>query len=328
MPEPICLTSQPKLLAIGGAHIDRRGRCASAFAPGVSNPGAMREEAGGAAFNSARTAAQLGLTVSILSARGGDMAGETVARAIEAARLTDLSTVHLNRTTPSYTAILDGNGELAAALADMGLYETAFERTTRRQTARLAIEKTDAVLIDANLPASAIDRIVRLCAGKPLYANAISPAKAVRLKPFLPQLACLFMNGNEARALSGLRRSDDIVAIIDRLRAAGLRSGVVTQGSQAAIGFDASGQFQLQPPEIRARDVTGAGDALAGGVIADMMRGANFRDALRHGIAAAALAAASDGAAPIFSGDSFILMLQSVGKPAPLPAPDHPDPSQ
>ncbi len=40
--------SPPKLLAIGGASVDRRGRSNGPFVAGVSNPGSIREEIGGA----------------------------------------------------------------------------------------------------------------------------------------------------------------------------------------------------------------------------------------------------------------------------------------
>ena len=48
------------ILVLGGAHIDRRGRIAGTTAPGASNPGTWKEEAGGGAFNCARSLARLG----------------------------------------------------------------------------------------------------------------------------------------------------------------------------------------------------------------------------------------------------------------------------
>ena len=49
--------AQPKtLLAIGGAHLDRRGRVLGAYHPGASNPGRMTEDVGGGVFNALRNA--------------------------------------------------------------------------------------------------------------------------------------------------------------------------------------------------------------------------------------------------------------------------------
>ncbi|MEO9614978.1 MAG: PfkB family carbohydrate kinase, partial [Nitratireductor sp.] len=99
------------VLAIGGAHIDRRGRVADRFVPGASNPGTMREEVGGGVFNAARVMAGRGSRVALMAARGGDAAGEAVAAAIAQAGIKDLSGVYLDRTTASYTAILDADGD-------------------------------------------------------------------------------------------------------------------------------------------------------------------------------------------------------------------------
>ena len=60
----------PRLLAVGGAHVDRRGRMTGTFVPGASIPGTMREDVGGGAFNALRTAVQLGAKGAMLSMRG------------------------------------------------------------------------------------------------------------------------------------------------------------------------------------------------------------------------------------------------------------------
>ena len=143
----------PIILGVGGAHIDRRGQVAGDFVPGASNPGAMGEDVGGGTFNALRTAVQRGATGWMMSVRGGDAAGATVARAIADAGIRDLSVTFLDRGTPSYTAILSRDGDVLAALADMGLYDLAFPKQMRRSSLRAAAGGADAILCDANLPA-------------------------------------------------------------------------------------------------------------------------------------------------------------------------------
>jgi sugar/nucleoside kinase (ribokinase family) len=136
----------PHLFAVGGAHMDRRGRVAGPHVPEASNPGTMREDVGGGAFNAARAAAQRGVSVSFMSLRGGDAAGQRVAEAIEEAGIEDCSAVFLDRTTPSYTAILTREGDLVTGLADMGLYDIGFARQLRRRRVRDAVAAADAIL--------------------------------------------------------------------------------------------------------------------------------------------------------------------------------------
>lgn len=309
--------TKPHLLAIGGALIDRRGAPSGPFVKGASNPGTMREEIGGAAFNSARAAARLGAQVAMMTVRGGDHAGQAVADAIATAGISDRSSVHLDRATPSYTAILDGQGELTAAIADMALYDAGFPKLVRRSATRSAIAEADAMLLDANLPESAIFETISQAGKTPVFANAVSPAKIVRFRPSLAKMTCLFMNIGEAETIAGAAGAGaaDLVA---GLRKAGLRSGIITSGEKAILFFDEADAFTLQPPAVEIGDVTGAGDALAGATIAALMASKPLAEAVRHGAAAAAIVTGSAEVAPDFSHDSFAEMLDRVGKAQPL----------
>lgn len=296
------MTSQ-LLLGIGGAHVDRRGRALKPFVFGVSNPGTMHEEVGGGVLNALRAARFQDVSAAILSVRGGDAAGETVEKAIAIAGITDLSAVFLDRSTPSYTAILDESGDVVAALADMQLYEATFERQLRRLGFREAVAQAHTLLVDANLPEGALTAMIRASSGKVVHAMAISPAKAIRLRPHLGQLSGLYMNAREALVLSG---QADAPAAAKWFLEQGVSLGAITNGSGAVIGFEADGVFSLLPPTPeRILDVTGAGDALAGTVVACLMSGTPLRTALRAGLAAASLTVESEGAAPVFERLAF-----------------------
>ncbi|MGF7005757.1 carbohydrate kinase family protein [Aminobacter sp. BE322] len=302
----------PRILAVGGAHVDRRGRMTAPFVPGASIPGAMREDVGGGAFNALRGAVQRGASGTMMSMRGGDAAGDAVAAAIAASGIEDLSAIFLDRATPSYTALLDRDGDVVAALADMELYELAFAKQLRRAKAREAVEGADAVLCDANLPEAALSKLAEI-AGKPLFAIAISPAKAVRLGPILDRLSCLYMNRREAAVLAGIATDATPEEFIRGLRAAGLERGVVTAGGSAVFAFDGDGLVAIAPPAPRRIvDVTGAGDALAGATTVALMRGLRLDAALREGIAAAVLAIESPSAVPELDAGAFDEVLALV----------------
>ncbi len=309
----------PKLLAIGGAHIDRRGQVSGTYVPGASNPGTMSEDVGGGVFNALRNAVQRGVTASLLSVRGGDAAGDNVTRAIATAGIEDLSAVFLDRASPSYTALVDRDGEVIAGLADMGLYDLAFAKQMRRSKTREAAAGADAILTDANLPAEALARVAALAPGKPLFAIAISPAKVVRLSDILQGVTCLFMNMREAAGLSGLGPQASAAALAGKLREFGLGCGVITAGSGAVTGFDRDGTFAVMPPAVEGMaDTTGAGDALAGVTIAVMLAGKPFRQALRAGIAAAVLTVASPFAVARISDKALARALALVPEPQPV----------
>ncbi|PTE12291.1 PfkB family carbohydrate kinase [Mesorhizobium helmanticense] len=304
------MTKSPKVLAIGAAHIDRRGRISGSYSPAASNPGTMREDVGGNAFNALCCAVRRGACGSLLSVRGGDALAERVSQAIAAAGIADLSAVFLDRATPSHTVLFDRDGAPIAGLADMGLYDLALPKQIRRAKVREAIAAADAILCDANLPSAALERLVGLAAGKPVFAIAVSPDKAARLTPVLGSLALAFMDRREAIALASADAGEQ--DLVGGLRRAGLKSGAVTAGHGLVLGFDETGAFSILPPTRKIVDAAGAGDALAGATVAALLNGRTLRAALREGVAAAMLASESAELAPAFTATAFAEALALV----------------
>jgi len=284
------------ILVLGGAHIDRRGRIAGATAPGASNPGTWKEEAGGGAFNCARSLARLGHGVTMISPRGGDAEGEAVAAAAEAAGVIDRPFTFLDRRTPSYTAIMERDGNLVIALADMDLYRMFGPRRLAVRQVRDLVDKAGFLLTDANLPEETLAAIACEASnrGVKLAAIGISPAKVVRFKSILASINWLFMNEAEARALTQASPHDhrEWPTI---MRAAGLSGGAITRGGGELIAWDISGTACLTPPPLdRIGDVTGAGDGFAAGFLHARLAGGTLGDAVAHGAASARLALASE----------------------------------
>lgn len=282
---------------------------------GASNPGSWMEEAGGGGFNAARNLSRLGFQVRIIAPRGGDVTGEAVAEAARQAGVEDTPFTFLDRRTPSYTAILERDGNLVIALADMDLYKLFTPRRLKVRAVREAITASDFLLCDANLPEdtlTALGLVARACE-KPLAAIAISPAKAVKLKGALADIDMLFMNEAEARALTG-QTAANVRDWPEILRKAGLAGGIVTRGASEVVAFKGTETAILHPPLIReVKDVTGAGDAMASGYLAAIAWGKTIAEALRLGAAAAAITVQSPFAtAQDLSKDSVEAMLGLV----------------
>ncbi len=283
------------ILVLGGAHIDRRGRISGETVPGASNPGSWFEEAGGGGFNAARNLARLGHSVSMVSPLGGDREAEAVSEAAELAGVEHHPMVFLDRKTPSYTAILEGDGNLVIALADMELYRLFGPRRMESRQMRQRLEAAGGVLVDANLPSETLGAIAAKTAsrGVPLAGIAISPAKVVRYRPLLGALSMLFLNEAEAAALAG-RAASSAAEWPALLKAAGLRGGAVTRGAREAVLFDETGAVTLAPPPAGTiADVTGAGDSFAAGVLSALIHKAPLAEAIRWGTAAARITLAS-----------------------------------
>ena len=317
-----------RILAIGGAHVDRKGWLSAPHRPGASNPGRWEAEAGGGAFNAARNMARLGHNVTLIAPRGGDAAADMVARAAEDAGIEDCPLTFLDRATPSYSAILEPDGNLVTALADMALYDFIPARRLLTSRLRKRLAEADLLLMDSNLPESALAAMAGAASGLglPLAVIAVSPAKVVRWRHSISSITCLAMNQAEATALTGTQGQTpgDWRAV---LSGKGLAGGLVTAGAGPVAAFAAlpsgpASTVLLPPPLDQVRDVTGAGDALASGYLDGWLSGGAFEDNLTRGIALARLTASVRGPVrPDLSRDLLARALEDMPKPAQFPLP-------
>jgi sugar/nucleoside kinase (ribokinase family) len=276
------------VLAVGAAHLDRRARSLVPFRNGASNPGVVTETIGGSVLNAALAMRRLGAEVHLCSARGGDPAGERVEETLESAGIADHSFVWLDRATATYTAILDDRGDLVAGIADMAIYDLLGRRVLRQRQFRAAAAECDALMLDANLSEVASGGLLERFEGRPTAAIAVSPAKAVRLAPHLGKLSVIFLSRAEAAALVEMTAATDVVRLAQLLGEMGAVRAVITDGPQEAAILEA-GSVRLQaPPAVASlRDVTGAGDTLAGVAFRAYVGGMPFDRAVRLGMAAA-----------------------------------------
>ncbi|MBC7283022.1 carbohydrate kinase family protein [Hoeflea sp.] len=310
-----------RVLAIGGAHIDRKGWLDGPHRPGASNPGRWEVEAGGGAFNAARNLARLGHRVTLVAPRGGDAAAEMVARAGADAGIEDCPLTFLDRATPSYSAILEPDGNLVTALADMALYDLIPARRLMTARLRQRLGAADLLLADSNLPESALAALADAAAdiGLPLAVIAVSPAKVVRWRTSLRSIACLAMNAAEASALTGAQTATQ-GEWPSMLARAGLTGGLISAGAGPVAAFAQGATTVLAPPPLdELEDVTGAGDALASGYLDGWLAGGSLEDNLVRGIALARLTAAVRGPVrPDLSQALLAQALSAMAKPVSI----------
>jgi pseudouridine kinase len=263
------LPDRRAVVCVGAANLDRKLRTLSKLVPGTSNPASQNESFGGVARNVAENLVRLGVPVGLITAVGADAAGSALLAHAENLGIDTRGVLRLaDAATGTYTAVLDEDGEMAVALADMALYD----RVTADFVATRQGQRADAsmVVVDLNLPRETVAQLLADARqdGVALVLVAVSEPKMARLPARLDGARLLIANVGELSTRVGrpLDTQDDIASACRKVQAQGARDLVITLGAGGVLYTtpDGVGHLPAQPADII--DVTGAGDAFAAAV--------------------------------------------------------------
>lgn len=280
-----------KVACIGAAHVDVKARLVGETRPATSNPARVVRTPGGVAGNVARNLGRLGLPVSLFSVVGDDAEGRALFGELHAASVDTAGVLRsAGPPTASYLAVLDREGRLIVAAADMEIYEALDPSWADRVGHSLG--GFDAWVVDANLPGPTLSRLMPHAGDALVVADPVSVPKAGRLAPVVSRLDAVFPDRAEALVLAGLPSGGEtsVAAAASAIRRLGPRTVVVSLGSRGAYLDEAAGTRQIPPLAARAVvDVTGAGDAQIAGYVYGLSRPGGARHPMEWGMAAASL---------------------------------------
>jgi len=281
------------VVCIGASNLDRKLRSLGALALGTSNPARQTESFGGVARNIAENLARMGAPTSLITAVGPDASGRALLAHADEAGIDTRSVLLVDdAASGTYTAVLDEDGEMRVALADMAINDAltpAFFASRAPQRAGAAL-----IVVDLNLPQDAVAALLgdARAGGVPMVVVAVSEPKINRLPRDLRGLRLLILNLGELAERAG--RAMDSEAAIARacldLQTDGAQDVIVTRGAQGVMFTTPDGLRSLAAPAVDVVDVTGAGDAFAAAVCWSLYSGAASLDlACRRGLALSAM---------------------------------------
>ncbi|GAA5124449.1 pseudouridine kinase [Alloalcanivorax gelatiniphagus] len=270
------------VVVVGGTNMDVVARSSASLVPATSNPGSTRISPGGVGRNIAACLGLLGAPVRLVSAVGDDAFGDEALR-VTAACGTDVSAVRrAPGRTGTYTALLDGHGELVAAVSDMAIVD-ALELDT------LHLDDAALVVVDGNLAPAQVAKVraAAAAAGVPVAFEPVSVAKAARLHAQVQDLFLVTPNSDEIGALTG--RHDHAWAAVHDLHDRGVEHVWMREGGRGSyVCTQGSRPVHLPAIPVDVVDVTGAGDAMLAAWVAAWLGGADPVGAAREGHRAAA----------------------------------------
>ena len=276
---------------VGGVNIDIGGKGFSPLVDRDSNPGRVTMSLGGVGRNIAHNMSLLGLEVRMLTAIGDDLHAQQVAASCSELGIDITHALQVpGGATSTYLYLAGPDGDMALAVSDMGIYEALTPAYFARHLGFL--NGAALVVADANLPQEALDYLAHHCTA-PLFADPVSTAKAVKLKPVLGKLHTLKPNRIEAELLSGVEITDDtsLRRAADVLLSTGLHRVFISLGADGVFAADHTGnQVQLPPLPGTMVNTTGCGDAFMAAITWAYLQGTDLTDAVKAGLAASVIA--------------------------------------
>ncbi len=173
------------VVVVGGANMDLKAQTTDQVRSATSNPGTTYFSPGGVGRNVAENLARLGTPVHLVAAVGHDLMGDQLVTETAASGVGVEFVTRLDVSTGSYTAVLDVDGELVVAVADMSATDAL--GVEEIDDAESLIGAAAMLVLDANLATATLLRAMEYAAAHdvPVLIDPVSAPKAERLRPIL-----------------------------------------------------------------------------------------------------------------------------------------------
>jgi ribokinase len=255
---------------------------------------------GGKGANQAVAAARRGAPTVMVGSVGRDGAAQ-LATSLLAGSGVDVTHVRaVDAPTGLATVTVDQSGENTIVVVPGA--NTATDREALRASATV-VASAAVVVLQGEIPADGIAAAAEMATGRVLLNLApVVPVDRTVVLSSDP----LVVNEHEAALVlaqldPGTDEPTDEPALVDALRALGVRSVVVTLGSRGALVADGSDEIVTVPsPRVTAVDSSGAGDAFVGALAAELAAGASLLDAARQAVRVGAFAVQGVGTQPSY----------------------------
>ena len=269
------------IAVVGGVNIDIGGISTDKLVKGDSNPGLISINLGGVGRNIAHNLSLLRCPVKLITAIGDDTNAMLIKTSCRKLNI-DISESYTAKgeASSTYLFINDSDGDMALAVNDM--------RICNRLTPDFFKEKLDVlngarlVVLDTNIPKESIEFIadnVKV----PIFADAVSTVKVMKLKSAIGRLHSIKANKIEAQALSGIEISDDasLKAAAALLIGMGAERVFISLGEEGMAAATRDDFIKIASDKVRPVSTTGAGDAVTAALALAYCENLSLEDSLK-----------------------------------------------
>ncbi|MFB2514670.1 MULTISPECIES: carbohydrate kinase [unclassified Lysinibacillus] len=282
------LPEENEIICIGGANLDRKFHVKGNVQFGTSNPASSSFSVGGVGRNIAENLGRLNHQVTLLTTAGKDADWQVIQEASESFMNLRYVEQLAEASTGSYTAIMDEQGELALAVANMEVYDLLLPSLLKKHETMLV--NAGCFILDLNCPKETVAYIqqVALARDIPLVIVPVSSPKMNRLPETLQGVTWFICNTDEAETIVGhkIENATHYEKALQQLLQLGAEHVIITAGSKGVYAASTT----IAPCHVAAKvidkieDVTGAGDAFVSAVIHSWLTGQSFETCIDAGL--------------------------------------------
>lgn len=281
------LKEHKEILAVGGANVDRKFHVVGDAQLGTSNPSTVSYSVGGVARNIAENLGRLNHDVQLVTTLGQDHDMELIKTKSAPFMKFDYAEVLHHETTGSYSAVLNENGELIIAMANMAIYEQLMPSVLKRH--EMAFTKAKLIVIDLNCPKETVQYFKALAQVNniPFAIVPVSSPKMNRMPDELSGVTYFICNHDEAETYlhRNIESDSDFEEAAKSLLELSAEHVIITRGSEGVVaakkGFYKA--YEAYPVQEIA-DVTGAGDAFVSAFLHGMLTDEAFEQSIQLGL--------------------------------------------
>lgn len=276
------------IICIGGMNVDRKFYACQELILKTSNPVRSEVSIGGVGRNIAENLGRLGENVLMLSRAGNDQDWELIKN--QSQSYINLRQVDIDpgQTTSSYTAVIDLDGEMSLALANMAICDTM--TVSWLQQYEDLLSRASLLVVDLNLPKESLAYLIALAKERKvaLALIPVSAPKMAHLPKDLTGVEWLIVNQDESEFFFDRKVGSeaDFEALAESWLACGVGQVLVTRGAKSMLYARAGGEKLMISPKVVPQmvDATGAGDSLSAGVLFAWLNGYDQKETLEFGL--------------------------------------------
>lgn len=295
------------IVVMGATFVDIKGFPVDAYIPTGRNVGYIEYVHGGVSRNVVEDIANLELRPTFLGIVDESPLGVDVIKKLKDHKVNTEYMLTRPEGMGTWLAVFDNNGDVAGSISVrpdmMPLVEVLEEKGDE------IFAKASSVVMEVDLEKEIVKRTLDLCEkyNVPTYGVVSNMSIAAERRDFLQRFECFICNQGEAGILFLDDYSDktpqemaDILAV--KVKAANIKSMVITMGEQGAVYADINGMKGVCPARnVHVKDTTGAGDAFCAGVSAGLTYGKSLPEAIDIGsLLAASVITSSENVCPRF----------------------------